>query len=93
MVEECPDERKTSVIVPIFKGKGNVMSCGSYKRVVVVWQGIYDPGQTQEKDGDRGFILLPPQPAMLPRPDAGSNGVESASCFFIQNCQIHYFSR
>ena len=38
MVDECPDKWKTSVIVPIFKGKGNVMSCGSYKRVDVVWQ-------------------------------------------------------
>ena len=28
-----PDEWKTSVIVPIFKGKGDVMSCGSYRRV------------------------------------------------------------
>ena len=26
----------------------------------VLWQGIYDPGQTQEKDGDRGFILYHP---------------------------------
>ena len=28
-----PDEWKTSVIAPIFKGKGDVMSCGSYRRV------------------------------------------------------------
>ena len=28
-----PDEWKTGVIVPIFKGKGNVMSCGSYRGV------------------------------------------------------------
>ena len=28
-----PDEWKTSVIVPIFKEKGNVMSCGSYRGV------------------------------------------------------------
>ena len=28
-----PDEWKTSVIVSIFKGKGNVMSCGSYRKV------------------------------------------------------------
>ena len=28
-----PDEWKTSVIVPIFKGKGNVISCGSYREV------------------------------------------------------------
>ena len=28
-----PDERKTGVIVPIFKGKGNVMSFGSYRGV------------------------------------------------------------
>ena len=26
-----PDEWKTSVIVPIFKGKGDVMSCGLYR--------------------------------------------------------------
>ena len=28
-----PDEWKTSVIVPIFEGKGHVMSCGSYRGV------------------------------------------------------------
>ena len=28
-----PDEWKTSVIVPIFKRKGNVMSWGSYRGV------------------------------------------------------------
>ena len=28
-----PDEWETSVIVPIFKGKGDVMSCGSYREV------------------------------------------------------------
>ena len=46
--------------------------------VVVVWQGIYDPGQTQEKDGDRGFILLQPHSVVLPRLDAGRDGVESS---------------
>ena len=30
---ETPDEWKTSAIVPIFKGKGDVMSCRSYKGV------------------------------------------------------------
>ena len=30
---EMPDEWKTSAIVPIFKGKGDVMSCGSYRGV------------------------------------------------------------
>ena len=30
---EMPDEWKTSVIMPIFKGKGDVMSCGSYRGV------------------------------------------------------------
>ena len=59
----------------------------------VVWQGIYDPGQTQEKDGDREFILLPPQSAVLPRSDAGSDVVEPAPCFIIQSCQTHYPSR
>ena len=42
MMEQCqrvldgrgmPDEWKTSVIVPIFKGQGDVMSCGSYRGV------------------------------------------------------------
>ena len=28
-----PDEWKTSVIVPTFKGEGDVMSCGSYRGV------------------------------------------------------------
>ena len=28
-----PDEWKTSVVVPIFKGKGDVMNCGSYRGV------------------------------------------------------------
>ena len=31
-----PDEWKTCVIVPIFIGKGNVMSCGSYREVKVL---------------------------------------------------------
>ena len=60
----------------------------------VVWQGIYDLGQTQQKDGDqRGLFLLPPQSAVLPRSDVGSDGVEPASCFIIQNCQTHYSSK
>ena len=33
----------------------------------VIWQGIRDLGQTDEKDGGRVFNLLPPQPAVLPR--------------------------
>ena len=61
--------------------------------VVVVGQGIYDPGHTQEKDGDRGFLLLLPQPAVLPGLDAGSDGVEPAPYFVIQKCQTHYSSR
>ena len=52
----------------------------------VLWQGIYDPGQTREENEDRGFILLPPQSAVLPRSDAGSDGAEPAPCFVIQNC-------
>ena len=28
-----PEEWKTSVVVPIFKGKGDVMDCGAYRRV------------------------------------------------------------
>ena len=59
----------------------------------VIWQGIHDPGQTQEKKGDRGFIFLPSQSAVLPKSDAGSDRVEPAPCFVIQNCYTHYFSR
>ena len=71
------------------------MNClGSlFSLLFVVWQGIYDPGQTQEKDGERGFIFLPPQPAVLPRSDAGSDGIEPAPCFVIQNHQTLYSSR
>ena len=50
---------------------------------VVVWQSIYDPDQTREKDGDREFILLPPHSAVLPRSDVGSDVVEPAPCFLI----------
>ena len=31
-----PDEWKTSVIGPIFKGKGDVMSCKSYRGVILL---------------------------------------------------------
>ena len=30
---EGPVERVLSVVVPIFKGKGDAMSCGAYRRV------------------------------------------------------------
>ena len=35
-----PDGWKTSVIVPIFKGKGHVMSCGSYRGVKLLEHAI-----------------------------------------------------
>ena len=35
-----PDEWKTSVIVPIFKGKGDVMSCRSYREVKLLEHGM-----------------------------------------------------
>ena len=34
------DEWKTSVIVPIFKGEGDVMSCGSYRGVKLLEHGM-----------------------------------------------------
>ena len=46
--------------------------------------GIYDPGQTQEKNKDRRFILLPSQPVVLPRSDAGNDGVEPAPYFALK---------
>ena len=59
----------------------------------VVWQGIHNPGQTQEKNGGRGFILSQPQSAVLPRSGTDSDGLEPAPCFVIQNCQTHYSLR
>ena len=35
-----PDEWKTSVVVPIFKGKGDVMNCGSYRRAKLLEHGM-----------------------------------------------------
>ena len=35
-----PDEWKTNVIVPIFKGKGDAMSCGSYRGVKLLEHAI-----------------------------------------------------
>ena len=35
-----PDEWKTSVVVPIFKGKGDVMKCGSYRGVKLLEHGM-----------------------------------------------------
>ena len=37
---EMPDEWKTSVIVPIFKGKGDVMSCELYRGVKLLEQAM-----------------------------------------------------
>ena len=35
-----PDEWKTSVVVPIFKGKRDVMNCGSYRGVKLLEHGM-----------------------------------------------------
>ena len=35
-----PNEWKTSVVVPIFKGKGDVMNCGSYREVKLLEHGM-----------------------------------------------------
>ena len=35
-----PNEWKTSVVVPIFKGKGDVMNCGSYRGVKLLEHGM-----------------------------------------------------
>ena len=35
-----PDEWKTSVVVPIFKGEGDVMNCGSYRGVKLLEHGM-----------------------------------------------------
>ena len=49
------------------------------------------PLQVRHKqDWGRGFILLLPQTALLPGSDAGSDGVEPALVFVIQNRQTSY---
>jgi len=35
-----PDEWKTSVVVPIFQGKGDVINCGSYRGVKLLEHGM-----------------------------------------------------
>ena len=35
-----PEEWKTSVVIPIFKGKGDVMSCGAYRGVKLLEHGM-----------------------------------------------------
>ena len=38
--KSMPEEWKTSVVVPIFKGKGGVMDCGAYRRVKLLEHAI-----------------------------------------------------
>ena len=38
--EGMPDEWKTSVIVPIYKGKGDALNCGSYRGVKLLEHGM-----------------------------------------------------
>ena len=35
-----PDKWKTSIVVPIFKGKGDVINCGSYREVKLLEHGM-----------------------------------------------------
>jgi len=38
--KRIPDEWRTSVVVPIFKKKGDVMNCGAYRRLKLLEQGM-----------------------------------------------------
>ena len=90
---EIEDEKKNEYL-KCFKIAPSKQPTGGLRSFFfVVWQGIYDPGQTQQKDGDQRFFLLSPQHAVLPRSGAGSDRVEPAPCFVIQNCQTYYSSR
>ena len=51
--------------------------------IQVIKAGDLSFSSAQEMDRNRGFILSPPQSAVLPRSDAGSDGVEPAPCFVI----------
>ena len=39
-LKKIPDEWITSVVVPIFKGKEDVMNCGSYRGVKLLKHGL-----------------------------------------------------
>ena len=45
---KMPDEWKTSAIGPIFKGKGDVMGCGLYRRVKLLGHVMKIVGGTRE---------------------------------------------
>ena len=44
-----PDEWKTSIVMPIFKGKGDVMNCGSYREVKLLKHGMKDIERVLER--------------------------------------------
>ena len=46
-----------------------------------------------KQDWDRGFTLLLPQAAVLPRSDIDGDVVKPTLSFVIQNCQISYYQK
>ena len=48
-----PEEWKTNVVVPIFKGKGDVMSCGAYREVKLL-----EPAIKIERDLEKRIRCL-----------------------------------
>ena len=52
-----PDESKTIVIMLIFKGKGNVMSCGSHRRVKLLEHAIKIVERVLERRKQTSFNL------------------------------------
>ena len=65
----------------------SMWSSSSYGRVSMIQI------RHNKRIGTEGLSFLLPQPAVQPRSNAGSNRVEPAPCFVIQNCQTHYSSR
>ena len=55
-------------------------------------EGVLFLRQIKQVQG-RGSILLPPQAAKVPGPDAGCEGIERASCFVIQDHQTRQSQR
>ena len=52
-----PEEWKTSVVVPIFKGKGDVMDCGAYRGVKLLKHAIKIAERVLE-NSIRGLIMI-----------------------------------
>ena len=53
MVESMPELRQRSMVVPLYKGKGNVLECGNYHTIKLLEHGMKVVELCLKKDGER----------------------------------------